>query len=49
MKIDGVTDIVTDVASQTCTFKVAKSDVDYEAKLAEFAKTNQHLKDYVIQ
>ncbi len=49
MKIDGVTDFVADVASQTCTFTVTKPDVDYEARLAEFAKTNEYLKDYEIQ
>jgi hypothetical protein len=47
--IDGVVDIVTDVANRTCTFKVPKSDVDYEASLAKFAKTNGKLKDYEIQ
>jgi len=48
-KIDGVTDIVTDVANRTCTFKVTKPDVDFEARLAEFAKTNEKLKGYEIQ
>ena len=48
-KIDGVAEIVTDVANRTCTFKVTKPDVDYKAKLAEFAKTNGKLKDYAIQ
>jgi hypothetical protein len=48
-KIDGVTDIVTDVANRSCTFKVTKPGVDFESNLAEFAKTNAHLKDYEIQ
>ena len=42
-------DITTDIANRTCTFKVAKSDVDYQAKLAEFAETNGKLKDFEIQ
>ena len=49
MKIDGVADIVTDVANRTCTFKVTKPDVDYKASLVEFAKTNDKLTDYEIQ
>lgn len=48
-KIDGVTNIVTDIANRTCTFQVTKPDVDYEARLAEFAKTNAKLKHYKIQ
>ena len=47
-KIDGVIEIVTDVPGRTCTFKV-KPDVDYETRLAEFAKTNDKLVDYEIQ
>ena len=31
-----------------CTFRV-KSDVDYQTKLAEFAKTNDKLAGYEIQ
>ena len=48
-KIDGVTDIQTDPAKQVCTFKVTKPDVDYRAKLAEFAANNSHLAGYEIQ
>ncbi len=40
---------MTDVENLTCTFKVTKPDVDYEARLAGFAKTNDKLKDYEIQ
>ncbi len=42
-------DIVTTPGNRTCTFKVTKPDVDYVAMLAEFAKTNDHIKGYEIQ
>jgi hypothetical protein len=48
-KIDGVTDIQTDISGRLCSFKVTDPGVDYESKLAEYAKTNDHLADYEIQ
>lgn len=48
-KIDGVTDIQTDIDGRTCSFKLTKPDVDYKAKLEEFAKSNSHLAGYEIQ
>ena len=48
-KIDGVAEIETDIANRVCSFKLTKPDVDFKAKLVEFAKTNQHLAGYVIQ
>jgi len=48
-KIDGVVDIETDPANLVCSFKVTKPDVEYQSKLAEFAKTNEHLAEYEIQ
>jgi copper chaperone CopZ len=48
VKIDGVTDIETDIANRTCSFKLTKPGVDYKAKLAEFAKTNSKLAGYEI-
>ena len=48
-KIDGVEDIETDPANAVCSFKVTKPDVDYQAKLAELAKTNSKLAGYEIQ
>ena len=48
-KLDGVTDITPDTKALTCSFKVPKSNTDYEAKLAEFAKTNDHLEGFKIQ
>ena len=47
-KIDGVTDIQTDTSKQICTFRLTKPEVDYKAKLEEFAKTNSHIEDYTI-
>lgn len=47
-KIDGITDIKTDTAKQVCSFVVTKPDLDYKAKLDEFAKTNSHLEDYSV-
>ncbi len=47
-KIDGITDIKTDTAKQLCSFVVTNPDLDYKAKLDEFAKTNSHLEDYSV-
>jgi copper chaperone CopZ len=48
-QIDGVTDIETDPGNRVCSFKLTKPDVDYQAKLADLAKTNTHLAGYEIQ
>jgi hypothetical protein len=48
-KIEGIVEIETDVANRICTFKVEKSNAEYETTLAEFAKTNPHLAGYEIQ
>jgi hypothetical protein len=48
-KVDGITDIQTDPANRVCSFHVTKPELDYEAKLAELAQTNEHLAGYVIQ
>jgi hypothetical protein len=42
-------DINTDVGNRVCSFRAPASDFDYEAKLAELAKTNTHLAGYEIQ
>ncbi|HMO13477.1 MAG TPA: heavy-metal-associated domain-containing protein [Pirellulaceae bacterium] len=47
-QIPSITEIETDPVNRTCSFKVAKN-VDYKRKLAEFAKSNDHLKDYAVQ
>jgi hypothetical protein len=48
-KIAGITGIETNVKNRTCSFKVVQPGLDYEAKLAQLAKTNSHLEDYEIQ
>ncbi len=42
-KVDGVSDIKTNVGSRLCTFKLASKDMDIEAKLDELARTNTHI------
>jgi hypothetical protein len=42
-KVDGVSDIVTDITTNLCTFKLKNKDLDLKAKLDEFAKTNTHI------
>jgi hypothetical protein len=42
-KIDGISDIQTDIANNLCTFKLKDKDLDIKAKLGEFAKTNEHI------
>jgi hypothetical protein len=48
-KIAGVADIITNVDGRECTFTVSDPDSDYSAKIAEFAKSNEHLDNYSIQ
>ncbi len=49
-KLPGVADIKTDIENTTATFKLAMNDqnkdMDLKAKLDEFAKTNEHMKDW---
>ncbi|HIF31485.1 MAG TPA: hypothetical protein EYG57_15525 [Planctomycetes bacterium] len=47
-KIDGVTDIKTDVKNLVCTFKVEDAE-GYQSQLQTFAEKNSHLKGYEIQ
>ncbi len=42
-KIDGVSDIETDIPSRICTFKLANNDLDIEAKLDELGESNTHI------
>lgn len=44
-----MTDIETDFKNRICKFRLTDPDVEYEAKLAEFAETNEHLEGYTIQ
>lgn len=45
-KIDGISDIQTDIPKRTCSFKYAKSESELKAQLDEFAKTNSHIRDW---
>lgn len=46
-KLPGIKDITTDIKTNIATFKLPKdAKVDLKAKLTEFAKTNQHMKDW---
>ena len=46
--VDGITDIELSSADRTCSFKVTKPDLDYEAVLTELAKTNEKLAGFEI-
>jgi hypothetical protein len=46
--LEGVSDVRTDLGSRTCQFKLAKSDLDLEAKLTELAKGNEHFVGFEI-
>ena len=48
-KIEGITEIKTDIDKTICSFKVPADNTEYLEKLAEYAKTNEHLADYEIQ
>ncbi len=47
-KVDGFSDLEFDVAKQTCSFKVTDPDLDFEARLAEFATTNSKIEGYKV-
>jgi hypothetical protein len=47
-KIEGVSDIETNVAARSCKFKLSNPELDLVAKLNEFAKTNSHIAGYTI-
>jgi hypothetical protein len=47
-KIEGVSDIETNVAARICKFKLSNEDFDLVAKLDEFSKTNSHIAGYTI-
>jgi hypothetical protein len=42
-KLKGVSNIKTDIASNVCEFMLDDAELDLEAKLNEFAKTNSHI------
>jgi hypothetical protein len=41
--VPGVSNIETDVPTNTCKFYLADDKLDLKAKLDEFAKTNDHI------
>ncbi len=47
-KVDGVSDIQTDIKKRSCQFKLANKDLDLKAKLEELAQSNEHLKGFEI-
>ena len=48
-KIDGISDIKTDIKQRSCQFKLANKDLDLKAKLDDFVtQGNDHLKNFEI-
>ncbi len=48
-KIEGISEIKTDIKTTTASFKLDNPELDDEAlkaKLDEFAETNEHMKDW---
>lgn len=48
-KVEGITDLQTDVPSRMATFKVTDENLDVKAKLDEFSETNSHIRGFSIQ
>ena len=48
VKVKGVSDIQTDIPARICKFKLANSELDIKAKLAELSKTNSHIRGWKI-
>ncbi len=48
-KVDGISEIHTDIKKRTCQFQLANKDLDLKAKLDEFVtQGNDHLKNFEI-
>ena len=48
-KIDGISDIKTDIKQRSCQFKLANKDLDLKAKLDEFVtQGNEHIQGFEI-
>jgi hypothetical protein len=45
-KLQGIKDITTDFKTNIATFKIAMPQGDLKKKLDEFAKKNEHMKDW---
>lgn len=48
-KVEGITDITTDIPSRICTFNMKTGSLDLKAILDEFSKTNDHIAGYTIE
>ena len=47
-KIEGISDIETNIQTRVCKFKLANVQLDLKAKLGELAKTNSHIQGWSI-
>jgi hypothetical protein len=45
-KLNGIKDITTDFKTNVATFKIAMPQADLKKKLDEFARKNEHMKDW---
>lgn len=45
-KLTGIKDINTDIKKTEATFKIAMDKAELKKKLDEFAKKNEHMKDW---
>ncbi len=48
-KVEGITDITTDIPSRICTFRMKSGSLDLKTILDEFSKTNDHIAGYTIE
>jgi len=48
-KVEGITDITTDVPTRICTFRMKTGSLDLTKILDEFSKTNEHIAGYTIE
>ena len=47
-KIEGVSDIETNIGTHICKFKLSNTELDLVAKLGELAKTNSHIAGWSV-
>ena len=48
-KVDGISEVHTDIKKRTCQFHLANKDLDLKSKLDEFVtQGNDHLKNFEI-
>ncbi len=46
--VEGVSNIKTNIKTQTCQFQLANKDLDLKSKLDELAQSNEHIKGFEI-